>query len=137
VCLPATLVLTSCGESGPLPGGTVKASATKPAALPTDFPTSVPQPTDFALVSSVRSTIDGDPAFTVAYRAPGAKSDALQSYIDDLRSQGYTVTSKYDGEGIDRGGVWQMKSSKWRVGVTGTVATDATTVVVSIVPAPD
>ena len=138
--LAAALTLSACGATETVGGGSVDVSSATsaegiPAAgsLPAGFPSAIPQPQGFTIETSARSSLDGQANFTVIYRADGDQSEAITTYVDDLKSTGFSLNSQVSGtDGTAANGIWRLSSSHWVLGLASRFSDGTTRLVLNL-----
>ena len=136
----AVLALGACGSAQTVGGGSVDVTPAAggegvpaSATVPTGFPSAVPQPQGFTVDVGARSLLDGKANFTVIYRGDGDQSDAISTYVEDLKSTGFTLNSQVSGsDGNPANGVWRLSSTHWVLGLASRFENGTTTLVLNL-----
>lgn len=67
------------------------------ATLPGDWPTDIPTPAGLTLVNAVRLNSPEGPTWSATYQGAGDPDAVYQATADDLRANGFTSDSAFDG----------------------------------------
>lgn len=128
--------IASIGPSGIAISGSEGSLVVGGAQLPDGWPSEVPSPEGFTVQASARSGSGDTATYTVTWKADGDQTTAITSYVDSLKAAGFTVTSQVAASDMGgSGGVYELASASWQVGLVASVSDGTTNLLMSVEPA--